>query len=147
MSLILNPATGRYVKADGKIGKNLKNVKNRSINDSSKSHNNMYHIFSYNADHVNERSSTSIPEADINKYLVKVCKKYYSILDESCTLYESDKGLKKLSTLAAEADTSKLIKLVKRLVIYVREFHDKYGSFDGRVILLTDIVRGGEIVG
>lgn len=112
----------------------------------------MYHVFGYNHDIPKERWSMSVPETEINYNLGGLCREYYEILQPYGEYIGKDKKwvvpkrLALLEASTAEADTQKLIKLVKKLVIDLREYCKKTGGGDNGVMLVSGIVKGGEIV-
>ncbi len=139
---ILNPATGKYVKVDGAIGKKIikSKIGNVKMSKHSKSESEvMYHIFSFNIDIPTEMSVASVPEAEINQYLVYMCTDYYDLLD-----LQVPKKLAVMAASTSESDTIKLIKRVKKLSNDMGDFCKKLGGCDNKGILICGIVKGGK---
>jgi hypothetical protein len=131
---ILNPATGKYVNIDGAIGKKLKGATE------------MYHIFGYNHDIPSEILSVSVPETEINRALAGFCTEYYEILqwvDEE--KWVVPKRLAKLAASTSDADTLKLIKLVKKLSIELKTYCKQSGGCDNKANIIIGIVKGGDM--
>ena len=108
----------------------------------------MYHIFGYNHDIPSERWSRSVSDAEINKCLAELCDEYCEILVLSGvnTMHEK-KWIAANTASTSEADTLKLIELVKKLVQDLHEyFRRRSGGCYNKLNLISGIVKGGDIV-
>ena len=101
-------------------------------------HTKEYHIFSYNRDIPSEYFLTRVPETKINKALVGICKEYYEIMNIK------PKRLTKLAESTSEADTRKLIKLVKTLAIDLNQYCKNKRGCDNNTKIVNVIIKGGE---
>jgi hypothetical protein len=151
---ILNPATGKYVKIDGAIGKKLNNtnastavktvktVKAKTIKTNMSNQSNqspiMYHIFGFNYEIPTEMGLESVPESEINHVLAGICREYCKMMD--C---KTPRKLILLEVSTAELDTIKLIKIVKELVVNMGAFC-KENACDNKGYLINGIVKGGK---